>query len=341
MYCLHAVAKVQEIRVSIDRANLRSVHSHIRHEIYHSDNISSVVHNTSYPHTGNTIVQRRRRTPIVRRRIYVNKAKQMSIPVEPALVPPQLTAVHMTDECTNTYTGINYTGDGIVVYLKLQTGMQPFSLCEEWTLATALEKIHRWLYEIGYLSGSDTCDLQFDHTSARELVLLLSRTQQPQETLLVGHVFYGTEMLDVRICEVADVVADMACGDDELAMAGMKLAWIRARNERLRSAHPQVESQDGDVDGGELSAVVFVGVDEFRMVVVKRYVYAEGVVAMGGAGAGLDGCSWQRRRKRRGCGEVVEMDAAGGRCVVRDASTGTQRVLRYRPRRGLWIEEQL
>ncbi|KAF3920645.1 hypothetical protein ABW21_db0205782 [Orbilia brochopaga] len=228
---------------------------------------------------------------------------------------------------------VELAGDRIVVFLKLRKGtqetMQPVELYEGWTLAVALEKINKLLYEIGYIPATTlaTCDIHFDGISARELVMLLSRTQQPQETLLVGHVFYGTELLDVQIpTDDSTVTSEGAStpnvSDDELTLAGMKLTWIHARNERLRA-------QTGNDGSGELSAVVFVGMDEFRMAVVKRYVYAYGI--------GRD--DFNGGRKVRGCGRVVQMDEQGGRCVVQDASTETQRILKYRPRRGQWIEE--
>ncbi|KAJ6263493.1 hypothetical protein Dda_2057 [Drechslerella dactyloides] len=215
--------------------------------------------------------------------------------------------------------GGNCTEDRVVVYLKLQAGrqtaVQPVELNYNWPLSTVLENITQSLREIKYVPPTAICDIHFNDTSARELVLLLHQTQQPQSSLLVRHVFFGSELLDVGTHTPNSSLNSNDVHGRVTFTTAMKLSWIHARNERL---------MHGD-HNGEMSAVVFVGTDEFRMAVVKRYAYAGQV--------GYD------QYRRKGCGKVMEMDGGRGRCVVRDASNGTVRVLRFRPRRGIWIEE--
>ncbi|KAF3929087.1 hypothetical protein ABW20_dc0106303 [Dactylellina cionopaga] len=225
-----------------------------------------------------------------------------------------------------------------------------FDLVENWSLETALKVAKQFIYETGYFrhftSGNPNwnIDLCFGDLSLLNMVMLLSFRGEQQSNLLVKDVFYGGEILDLKIYRFSNsqnntvefIWNDKAGGwqthaaqnefpfldaklsvhenilytpftniDRSLSLTSMKLSYLRILNDQLRV--PVSET-------GCLSAVVFVGIEEFKMAVVKKY-------------------SWGFKD---GNGEILEMERDS--CMVRDA-TGEERLLRYRPNRMVWIEE--
>ncbi|KAK6334637.1 hypothetical protein TWF718_010091 [Orbilia javanica] len=197
-----------------------------------------------------------------------------------------------------------------------------------------------------------TIDLSFGDLSLLNMVNLLTYRGEPQETLLVKDVFYGGETLEPRIFQLTPPQISSAPGppvefkwnpktrqwipqpapgemllmDAQLAihenilytpfthpkgslsLTSMKLCYLRHLNERLRTSVSTV---------GHLCAVVFVGIGNTKMAVVKSYTW--------------------KKDPSKGFGEILDLDDQKGVCIVRDG-TGQQRTLRFRPNRSIWVE---
>lgn len=197
-------------------------------------------------------------------------------------------------------------------------------------------------------------DLTFGDLSLLNMINLLTYRGEPQETLLIKDVFYGGETLEPRIFQLTSpqdsgapgppvefkwnpktkqrvpqpAPGEMLLMDAQLAvhenilytpfthakgslsLTSMKLCYLRTLNERLRTPAANV---------GFVSGVVFVGIGDIKMAVVKSY-------------------AWQKDSSK-GLGGILDWDDEKGVCIVRDV-TGQERTLRFRPNRLVWVEGQ-
>ncbi|KAK6497870.1 hypothetical protein TWF481_012269 [Arthrobotrys musiformis] len=198
-----------------------------------------------------------------------------------------------------------------------------------------------------------TIDLTFGDLSILNMVNLLTYRGEPQETLLVKDIFYGGETLEPRIFRLTspqdsgapgppiefkwsqgakEWIAQPAPGEmllmdaqlavhenilytpftharGSLSLTSMKLCYLRTLNERLRTPASSV---------GYVSAVVFVGIGDIRMAVVKSYAW--------------------KKDPSKGLGQILDWDDRKGIALVRDG-TGQDRTLKFRRNRLVWVEE--
>ncbi|KAF3928699.1 hypothetical protein AA313_de0203431 [Arthrobotrys entomopaga] len=266
------------------------------------------------------------------------------------------------DDIHGLDSGLQSSAQHVVeIFLKLEalSILKRIEIAEDSSLEYMLCTMKTYLHQIGYLRPSPTdsknwtIDLSFGELSILSMITVLEYRKEPQNNLLVKDIFYGGEILDLHLYRFSasqnvhteytwdpkrlawraenlhndkytTLDAKLAVQEDilytpfsfsfsvlrpSLSMTSMKLSYLRFINERLRI--PVTES-------GVISAVVFVTVGELRMAVVKRYTW-------GG-------------RHTRGCGVIV--DLTQDVCVVRDGGMGEERILRYKPNRMIWIQEE-
>ncbi|KAK6511016.1 hypothetical protein TWF506_010100 [Arthrobotrys conoides] len=197
-----------------------------------------------------------------------------------------------------------------------------------------------------------TIDLTFGDLSLLNMVNILTYRGEPQKNLLIKDIFYGGETLEPRIFQLTSPATSGAPGppiefkwnhkikqwvpqpapgemllmDAQLAvhenilytpfthakgslsLTSMKLCYLRHLNERLKTPAADV---------GYVSAVVFVGLGDIKMAVVKSY-------------------AWEKDASR-GFGKIIRWDDEKGVCYVQDG-TGQDRTLKFRPNRLIWVE---
>ncbi|KAF3097303.1 hypothetical protein TWF102_003977 [Orbilia oligospora] len=197
-----------------------------------------------------------------------------------------------------------------------------------------------------------TIDLTFGDLSLLNMVNLIAYRGESQQTLLIKDVFYGGETLEPRIFQLTSphesgapgppiefkwnskakrwvpqpAPGEMLLMDAQLAihenilytpfthakgslsLTSMKLCYLRNLNDRLKTPAASV---------GYVSAVVFVGVGDIKMAVVKSYAW--------------------KKDLSKGLGEILDWDDDKGVCMVRDG-TGQERTLKFRPNRLVWVE---
>ncbi|KAF3206816.1 hypothetical protein TWF106_011141 [Orbilia oligospora] len=197
-----------------------------------------------------------------------------------------------------------------------------------------------------------TIDLTFGDLSLLNMVNLIAYRGESQQTLLIKDVFYGGETLEPRIFQLTSpresgapgppiefkwdsktkqwvpqaAPGEMLLMDAQLAihenilytpfthakgslsLTSMKLCYLRNLNDRLKTPAASV---------GYVSAVVFVGIGDIKMAVVKSYAW--------------------KKDPSKGLGEILEWDDDKGVCMVRDG-TGQERTLKFRPNRLVWVE---
>ncbi|KAF3934030.1 hypothetical protein ABW19_dt0201873 [Dactylella cylindrospora] len=220
------------------------------------------------------------------------------------------------------------------VYLNLEAVniFQYFPLSDDWTIEQVLENARVCLVNLNYFHGPPewTCDLIWGHYSARNLLHALVQQGETSLNLKVKDLFYGGELIKVHIYDSllnkhfwdyrnstwkttpAEALRSYTLfGDPDLAMGGMMLGHLRLNNRKLRRSVSDPHAQ-------VLSAVVFVGMAEFRMAIVKEYRYSS-----------QDGPE----------SVVINIGVQGDTCLVKDA-TGRKRCLKFWTSRGIWIQDE-
>ncbi|KAK6354425.1 hypothetical protein TWF730_008830 [Orbilia blumenaviensis] len=248
-------------------------------------------------------------------------------------------------------------GDILVMYVSLVAlnNKYEFSINENEPVERILLLVKSLFEDMDYFkpcpAGSFDWNIDLVHRglSILNMVNLITYRGEEQSNLLVKHLLYGGEIFEPRFFEVQkppvtraptefkwnprqrrwdakEATGEMLLLDSQLAVhdkiiytpftsckhslseTSMQLTYLRWLYEQLRMPLSQL---------GYQSAVVYVGTGSLTMAVVKSYSWA------GDAGQGI--------------GKIVEWGAEHG--VVQDTN-GTQRVLRFRQGRGVWMEDR-